>query len=302
MEIIKELIPSKEYTSIALGYFDGVHMGHKAVIREAVEYAEKNSLVPAVFTLLQSPRLVLFGEAPKNIISLEDKLDVFERLGVKRVYLIDFRTIRHFDAEAFVRDILKDCFNSKHTGCGFNYHFGNGAYGNGEILSKLCRKYGISETTQTQLCYNNIPISSTRIRQCISQGDISSASAMLGRKYGFSLPVIHGRQLGRKLGFPTLNQRFPDGLIQPPFGVYSSYVKVDNKLYKGISNIGMKPTVGSDEVLIETWMPEYSGRELYGEKLEICFDSFIRHEKKFNSLDDLKAAILNDKNIIFNND
>lgn len=300
MEIIKELIPSAEPTSTALGYFDGVHRGHTAVIKDAVEYAEKHALVPAVFTLQQSPRLILFGEAPKNIIPLEDKLKAFENLGVKRVYLIDFRKIRMLEAEDFVKDILIACFKAKHTGCGFNYHFGNGAHGNGELLSKLCRKYGISETTQPRLCYNALPISSTRIRDCIARGDIPSANAMLGRSYGFSLPVIHGKKLGRKLGFPTLNQHFPDGLIQPPFGVYSSYVNVDGKTYKGISNIGIKPTVGSDKVLIETWLPEYCGRDLYGETLHISFERFIRYEKKFETLDDLKSAVLSDKEQCFN--
>ena len=299
MEIIKELVRSSEQTSTALGYFDGVHRGHRAVIKEAVKYAEDNGIVSAVFTLQQSPRLVLLGEAPKNIIPLENKLAEFEALGVERVYLIDFREIRHMDAETFVRDVLIGCFHAVHAGCGFNYHFGSGALGNGEILGTLCRKYGITETTQPQLCYGDKPVSSTRIRKSIASGDISSANAMLGRKYGFALPVIHGRRLGRELGFPTLNQEFPDGLVMPPFGAYASEVEVDGKIYKGISNIGIKPTVGSDKVLIETWMPEYSGRELYGERLKIRFDSFIRPEMKFNSLDELKKAILNDKAAIY---
>ena len=301
MEIIKELVRSSEQTSTALGYFDGVHIGHRAVIKEAVKYAENNGLVPAVFTLQQSPRLVLLGEAPKNIMPLENKLAKFEALGVERVYLIDFREIRHMDAETFVRDILIGCFNARHAGCGFNYHFGSGALGNGVILGTLCRKYGITETTQPQLCYGDKPVSSTRIRKSIAQGDISSANAMLGRKYGFSLPVIHGRRLGHELGFPTLNQEFPEGLVMPPFGVYSAEVEVDGKIYKGVSNIGIKPTVGSDKVLIETWMPDYSGRELYGEILKISFDSFVRPERKFNSLDDLKKAINQDRETVINN-
>ena len=295
MEIIKELIRSEVPTSTALGYFDGVHRGHRAVISEAVGYARSHGVLPAVFTLQQSPRLVLFGEAPKNIIPLEDKLSEFKQLGVERVYLIDFRTIRHIGAEGFVNDILKGCFNAVHAGCGFNYHFGSGASGNGEILHTLCKRLGISETTQPRLTYDGLPISSTRIRSCIASGDISSASKMLGRSYGFCLPVIHGRRLGHTLGYPTLNQRFPSGLVQPPFGVYASWVKVDGRQYRGISNIGVTPTVGSEEVLIETWMPDYTGRELYGETLEIAFDRFIRPEKKFASLDELKVAIENDR-------
>ena len=298
MEIIKQLVPSKEATSTALGFFDGVHRGHRAVITEAVEYARSHGLVPAVFTLMQSPRTVLLGEEPRAIVTTEEKLSLIEALGVERVYLIDFTTIRTITAERFVSDILIGCFNAKHTGCGFNYHFGSGASGNGEILHTLCRQYGVSETTQPQLCYGELPISSTRIRKSIAAGDIPAANEMLGRQYGFRLEVIHGRRLGHRLGYPTLNQRFPEGLVQPPFGVYGSWVTVDGQRYRGISNIGVKPTVGSDEVLIETWLPVYHGRELYGEVLDIRFDCFVRPERKFNSLDELKAAIEHDRQIL----
>ena len=294
MEIIKELVPSKEPTSTALGYFDGVHRGHQAVITEAVEYGKKHGLVSAVFTLLQSPRTVLFGEEPRGIITLDEKLRLLEALGVGRVYLIDFTTIRSITAEHFVRDVLIGCFNAKHTGCGFNYHFGNGAKGNGEMLSVLAKQYGITETTQPQLCFGGLPISSTRIRKCISEGDVASANAMLGRKYGFCLPVVHGRRLGRTLGFPTINQQMPEGLVKPLFGVYASTVDIDGSLYRGVTNIGIKPTVGSEGVTIETWLPEYSGAELYGRTLDLRIDSFVRQERKFSGLDELRAAVLKD--------
>ena len=294
MEIIKELVPSKEPTSTALGYFDGIHRGHQAVITEAVEYAHSHGLVPTVFTLLQSPRTVLLGENPRGIITLEEKLDLLESLHVERVYLIDFTTIRTITAERFVEDILIGCFNAKHTGCGFNYHFGNGAKGNGDMLSELAKHFGITETTQPQLCYGDKPISSTRIRKCIADGDIPSANAMLGRKYGFRLPVIHGRQLGRTLGFPTINQQMPHGLVKPLFGVYASVVDIDGTLYQGVTNIGIKPTVGSQCVTIETWMPGYSGGELYGRTLDLRLERFVRPEKKFSGLEELRKAVLAD--------
>ena len=301
MEIINELVRSERPVSAALGYFDGLHRGHQAVIGEAVDYGRKNGLLPTVFTLLQSPRTVLIGEQPKNIITLDEKLSILEKLGIERVYLIDFRSIRNITAEDFVKNVLFDCFNAKHVSCGFNYHFGAGAMGSGEMLDDMCRQYGINVCARPRINMENAPVSSTRIRNCISQGDIPSANMMLGRKYGFSLPVIHGRRLGHELGFPTLNQEFPEGLVMPPFGVYSAEVEVDGKIYKGVSNIGIKPTVGSDKVLIETWMPDYSGRELYGEILKISFDSFVRPERKFNSLDELKKAINQDRETVINN-
>ena len=302
MEIIKELVPSKEPTSTALGYFDGIHRGHQAVIKEAVDYARRHGLVSAVFTLMQSPRTVLFGEEPRGIITTDEKLSLLEALGVERVYLIDFTTIRTITAEKFVSDILIGCFNARHTGCGFNYHFGNGAKGNGDMLSQLAVQYGITETTQPQLCFSGTPISSTRIRKCIADGDIQSANAMLGRKYGFRLPVIHGRQLGRTIGFPTINQQMPEGLVKPLFGVYAANVDIDGKLYRGVTNIGIKPTVGSDSVTIETWMPEYKGPELYGRTLDLRLESFSRPERKFSDLDELRSAILQDSRQIASRD
>lgn len=294
MEIIKELVRSAEPTSTALGYFDGVHIGHRAVIGEAVSFAKHNGMIPAVFTLQQSPRLVLFGEAPKNIVPLEDKLREFEALGVERVYLIDFRTIRSMSAEDFVRDVLIGCFNAQHAGCGFNYHFGSGARGTGEMLDLLCRQYGVSETTQPRLQYQGSPISSTRIRRSVAEGDMAAVRDMLGRPYGFSLPVIHGRRLGRSLGFPTMNQRFPEGLVIPRFGAYAAEAEIDGVKWTALTNIGMKPTVGSEEVLLETWMPEYRGRDVYGENVRISLGRFIRPEKHFDSLEELKAAVEKD--------
>lgn len=292
MEIIKTLKHSKESTSTALGFFDGVHSGHASVIAEAVSYAKQNHLVPAVFTTQQIPRSVLNNEMIGSITTLDEKLAAFEGLGIERVYILDFREIMHITAEDFVRDILLGCFNARHAVCGFNYHFGSGGKGSGSTLSDLCRQYDITVTTQHRIGFEGLPVSSTRIRNAVASGDIPNVNKMLGRRYGFRLPVIHGRQLGRTIGIPTLNQKFPDGLIVPPFGAYATSVTVDGKEYCGVTDIGVKPTVGSDCVLIETWLPDYCGRDLYGEILDIRFLSFIRPEKKFDSLTSLQSEIL----------
>ena len=292
MQVIRELKHSEKPTSTALGFFDGVHRGHMAVIGNATEYAKQHNLVPTVFTMLQSPREVLTGKTIGRIITLDEKLSILEKLGVEQVYLIDFRSIKDISAENFVNDILIDCFNAKHTACGFNYHFGSGGSGDGNILHTLCEKKGVTVTTQPSINYNGMPISSTRIRQSIADGDITAVNEMLGHEYGFCLPVIHGRQLGRNMGTPTLNQRFPDGLIYPSFGVYASAVNVGGVLYCGVTNVGIKPTVGSDEVLIETWMPDYNGGELYGENIDVRFIAHIRDEKKFDGIESLKNEII----------
>ncbi len=292
MEIITELKRSSEPTSTALGYFDGLHLGHQAVIGEAVANGQKNSLIPTVFTLLQSPRTVLWGEESKNIITTEEKLSILEKMGVQQVYLIDFNDVKDITADSFVKDILCGCFSARHISCGFNYHFGAGAKGSGEMLEDMCRDYGISVLARPRITYDERPVSSTRIRECIVNGDIRSANEMLGRRYGFRLTVVHGRELGRQWGTPTLNQIFPDGLVKPKFGAYVSVVTVGDKKYCGVTNIGLKPTVGSDKVLIETWMPDYSGIELYDEKTEVRLIDFIREERRFNDTYELKEEIL----------
>ena len=292
MKVLTELVHSEKPTSVALGYFDGVHRGHAAVIGEAVQCAKENGYIPTVFTLLQSPRTILKGEKSKNIITLDEKLGILESMGVELVYLMDFAGIKDITAEEFVRDIIYGCFNARHTACGFNYHFGAGAKGHGFELGEMCGKYGISVFAKHRITMSGSPISSTRIRECIVNGDIPSANEMLGRLYGFRLPVIHGRQLGRKLSTPTLNQEFPEGLVLPLFGVYASSVNVDGKEYCGVTNIGIKPTVGSDRVLIETWMPDYSGSELYGKTIDIRLLENIREERKFSDIDTLKEEII----------
>lgn len=294
MRIIKELILSEKPTSLALGYFDGLHQGHCAVIREAVDYAKANHLIPTVFTLLQSPRSVLKNEKSNNIITLEEKMKIIQELGIEQVYLIDFCQIKDISAEEFVDRVIKEIFRAKHISCGFNYHFGAGAKGSGAMLENMCKDDDISVRARPRITLENEPISSTRIRQCIINGDIPKANQMLGRKYGFCLPVVHGRQLGRKLGTPTLNQAFPIDLVKPAFGVYASCVIVDGQEYCGVTDIGIKPTVGSDRVMIETWMPYYQGRELYGETIDIRFMRYIRPEIKFDSIDKLKERILLD--------
>lgn len=292
MEIIRELEHSDKPTSVALGFFDGVHLGHQTVINEAVTCAEKNNLVPTVCTFSESPRSVIKGNNIGSIITCDEKISVFESLGIQRVYMLDFRKIMGFSAEQFVEKAIVESFNAKHAVCGFNYHFGSGGSGNRYILQDLCKKNNITVSAQNQIDFNGMPISSTRIRQSIMDGDIKSVNSMLGRMYGFKLPVIHGRQLGRKLGTPTINQKFPSGSVLPLFGVYASAVNIDGKLYCGVTNIGIKPTVGSDDVLIETWMPDYIGRELYDENIDVRFISHIRAEKKFEGVDSLKDEIV----------
>ncbi len=285
------LIKAQAPTSLAMGYFDGVHRGHTAVIADAVKAAKKLGLIPAVFTLQQSPRTVLLGEESHNINTNSEKLRLLEALGVELVYNIDFRAVRNISADSFLKDIVIDKFCARYLSCGFNFHFGMGARGSGEMLEDMCKSYNISVCARPRINSLGSPVSSTRIRGCISEGKIREANEMLGRYYGIALPVVHGKKLGRTIGIPTLNQVFPQGLVIPRFGAYASIVTVDEKKYCGVTDIGIKPTVGSDKIQIETWMPDYSGKELYGMTIDIRLVDFLREEKKFPSLEELRSEI-----------
>ena len=139
------------------------------------------------------------------------------------------------------------------------------------------------------------PVSSTRIRELIAQGEVEEANRLLGRPFSYDFPVVHGRQLGRTLGFPTVNQPIPDGFILPRFGVYASLVEVDGEKYYGVTNVGIKPTVGSDGPVCETWMPDYHGRELYGETVRTELHGFVRSERRFPGLYELREQIFRDR-------
>ena len=305
MQIIRSLnekrkIKSQDKCSVALGFFDGVHIGHRAVINETVRVAHKMGYVPTVFTMLQSPKSVLTGEKIGSVLTLHEKLKIFKQLGIECAYVIDFRDIRYISAQNFVKDVLCDTIGSGHVVCGFNYHFGNGGTANGETLHELCQKYGISASVKERIEYSGVSVSSTRIRECIANGDIACANTMLGREYGYCLPVIHGKKLGRKLGTPTINQQFPSELLTPPFGVYVSYAIIKDTEYFGVTNIGIKPTITTSDsqgIQIETWFPDYHGEELYGQTIDLRLIKKLRSEKKFNNINELREQIIRDTDI-----
>lgn len=268
--------------SLALGTFDGLHRGHMAVINAAVESAP--SLESAVFTFDSSPS----GGA--SVITPEDKLNILQNAGVSRVYSFRFEDIKNMPAEDFVRNVLFGRCNARHLCCGRDFRFGKGAVGNTDLLKAMCNACGVQLTVVPPVCDEIGKISSTRIRAAVESGDIPTVNRLLGRPFGFSLTVIHGNHIGTGLGTPTINQALPQGFVLPKFGVYASWAQVDEKYYYGVTNIGVKPTVGSNRVLSETWMPEFSG-DIYGKNVRLCLLSFIRPEKKFASLSLLKEEI-----------
>ncbi len=280
-----------EATAVALGFFDGLHEGHRAVIEATVNYARQNHITPMVFTFFESPKAVLKGIQFQMLLTEKERSERLEKMGVSALYLEHFQSLRSVTAEDFVCAFLKKKLKTEFVSCGFNYRFGAGGQGTAEYLSKLCASCGIKMQRCAPILYKEQPVSSTRIRQALAVGDIKTVNALLGHKYGFAETVIHGNEIGRTLGTPTLNQVFPEKMCVPVLGVYASVVTLRGKKYCGVTNIGYKPTVGSDRLLAETWLTDYHGTAFYGETVDIRLISFIRSERRFNSLDALKQEI-----------
>ncbi|MCI9272921.1 MAG: riboflavin biosynthesis protein RibF [Clostridiales bacterium] len=290
---VNQLLSAPGDTAVALGCFDGLHRGHAAVIGRAVE-DKRRGLIPAVFTFTANPQQELSGSGAPRLMETADKSHILKEMGVEALYQIPFSMVMDLSPEDFVKQVLGAVLRAKRVYCGFNYHFGKGGRADHRDLRKICKTYGIEAFTLDPVMDDGSPISSTRIRNMVEAGDIESANRMLGRPLFYTLEVVKGRKLGRLLGTPTLNQLFPAGFILPRFGVYASLVRFGSTTTYGVTNIGVKPTVGSDAPLSETWMPDYNGEELYGEQVTIQLLRFLRPEKKFGDLEQLRRAIVAD--------
>lgn len=277
-------ITNGERTAVSLGIFDGVHIGHRAVLNSA----EKSGLKTAVFTFLSE---TVTTKGNKGVIYTDKrKLEILKKLGVEYILSPAFSDFKDMSAEDFVKEILLGSLNAKEVFCGEDFRFGKGAEAGVSELSNLCLKYGIKLNVTPPVMYKGQAVSSTRIKNALSSGDIFSANKMLYEKFGYFERVAHGNEIGRTLNFPTINQVIPKKTVLPRFGVYLTEVEVFGVIYKGVSNVGVKPTVGNKEPLIETHILNYSGN-LYGERLNVKLVKFLREEKKFASLDELKRQV-----------
>lgn len=277
--------------AVALGNFDGMHIGHLAVLDKTAQL-EKEGLTATVMLFDEHSLKGVRGEAPPMIMTGEERLRFLEEKGITAT-LINFSEIRNLSPEAFVDEILIERLNAKAVVCGFNYRFGKNASGNADTLSGICNKKGIKCVIVSEVELDGIPVNSTSIRKAIENGDILTANKMLGRSFGFTAEVVDGDKRGRTWGFPTINQRLPEGLVIPCFGVYKSVVTVDGMQYTGVTNIGLRPTVGTDVVLSETHILDFDGN-LYGKAVDIRLVAFIRHEIRFDSFDELILQIKSD--------
>ncbi|MCR5782947.1 MAG: tRNA pseudouridine(55) synthase TruB [Clostridia bacterium] len=287
-EALSDLRLKNGKTAAALGTFDGLHLGHMSVIKKALGTGYRS----LVLLFSEHPQKVLNGAAPGAIIDPADEDMIIRSLGAEPVR-IDFAEIHDMSPRDFVSKILKDRLNAGFVSCGFNYRFGKGGEGNAETLRTICGEYGIDVGIADEVDHDGSPVSSTRIREAIAAGNVTAAGEMLGRAYSYNLVVEHGQARGRTLGFPTINQRFPEGFCLPGFGVYRSLTEVDGKPFGSVTNVGVRPTVGSDAPSSETYIDGYSG-DLYGRKIRVSLLRFLRPERKFDSVDELKRQVEKD--------
>lgn len=291
MEIIRELkeIPN---LSLALGFFDGVHLGHQAVISCAVDFAKEINSKSAVITFKEHPFCYFKGVSPKYILTLEDKYKYMAELGLDYVFELDFGSVCHLTPAQYLEDVLIKYFSPKAISTGFNHHFGVDKSGNVKFLSDSQSRFDyLYFATPPQSIYGDV-ISSTAIRHYIKTGSMYMAQSMLGRKFTVGGTVVKGKQLGAKIGYPTANLIYPLDIVEPPCGVYDVDVELDNgQIYKGLANFGVAPTVSNDGIkALEVYILKFNGN-LYDKSIKVSFNKMIRPEIKFANIDELRTQI-----------
>ena len=295
MEIIKDINQIQwNKTSVTLGKFDGVHLGHQLLI-DRVMKAEAEGCTSTVFTFDRFPSQVLLHQKMTSILLEEEKQRLLKSLGIQRYVLFPFHEqTASMEPEEFVEEILVKTMKVKHLYVGTDFRFGKGRMGDPSTMKQLMEQNGGSCVILPQIEVNDKKISSSYIRRILGEGKLEEVETLLGRKYSFILPVREGRQFGRKIGCPTINQIPPADRMLPRFGVYESTVHFGNEVYTGITNVGIKPTVSSEsKPIFETHIPDFSG-DLYGVTVKVTLNRFLRKERCFASVDELKAQIEKD--------
>lgn len=281
---------------IALGSFDGLHKGHLSLIYKVVEVATKNNGKSMIFTFKNHPKILINKENPPKLL-----MDNDTKTEILRTHNVDIVCFQEFNLE-FMKMTPKEFveflifkYNVKGFVVGFNYKFGYKNLGDVSLLRKLQNKYGYELYVMDPCTYNDEVISSTRIRKSLEDGDVLDASRMLSLPYTLNGEVVHGKKIGRTIGFPTANLKYNENFILPKVGVYYTNIKVNNNIYKGITSVGNNPTIEENKALtIETYILDFS-KDIYGEQIDVSFIKKIRDEKKFTSLDELKEELEKDK-------
>ncbi len=269
---------------VALGDFDAIHRGHKAIIESTVNYAKEQGVLSIVYMFSS-----LSSKGTLRINTLDKRLEILEEMGIDIAVVEDFTAeYQNTSCEEFVKEYLVKRLNVRAVFAGFNYRFGKGAKGDAVLLKRLCD--GIEVFILPCVKLDNIPVSSSTIKKMIEEGQADKAAKFMGRYFSVSGEVVKGKQLGRTIGFPTANIMYPKETVIPMEGVYITQSKIGNNKYYSITNVGKKPTVMDNIPNIETAIGDFS-EDIYGKTIEIEFCRFIRKTEKFDSLDALKNQL-----------
>ena len=274
----------------ALGFFDGVHKGHQALLTACKALAQTHNAVPSAMTFDTHPQNLVQGIAPGLINTPHDRRRLLEQYGMTGVETLHFDgKTRNMPWQDFFRYLTED-LNAAGLVCGNDFRFGKGGAGNATILQAACQEKGIPCVVVPEQTYGSVRISSTHIRGLIEQGSMEKAVEFLGHPHILTGTVVSGRKLGRTIGIPTANLEMPRDLVIPRFGVYACKTSIDGKAFLAVTNVGIRPTVNGHHITVEPWILDFDG-DLYGKELTLEFYEFLRPEQKFPSLDALKAAI-----------
>lgn len=286
-------VSSPAATLLCLGNFDGVHLAHRALLKNATKLRSRLSADTAcgVFCFSAPTADYLMPTPPPHLCTLEQKLALFRECGMDYAFVADFPSVRNLSPSDFIQRILKDQCNCVGAVCGFNFKFGKNGSGTANFLRD---HLGFPVEIRDAITLGEEPVSSTRIRRLLLEGKVKDAKELLCRPYSFSAPVIHGKHLGHQLGAPTVNQNIPSEMLIPAFGVYITDCEIDGRHFRGVTNVGVRPTVETDaHVNCETYLLDFEG-DLYEKTVTVAFLDRIRPEKQFASKEELQEQIHKD--------
>ena len=280
----------KEKSIYALGFFDGVHVGHQALLSECRRLARELNMKPCAISFQRHPMSIFTDTPPLLISSMADRDKLLRRYGMEEIH---FLPVTKDVMSTPWQDFLAGLIEKGASGfvCGDDFRFGNKGEGNAEKLQAFCREQGFPCVIVPEQLFDGKRISSTHIRTLLEKGEPEQANRLLGHPHILTGEVVSGKQLGRTIGIPTANLHLPEGLLIPRFGVYACKATVDGKEYMAVTNIGTRPTVSGENVTVEAFLLDFNG-DLYGKTLALAFHKFLRPEKKFSSLPELQKEIL----------
>ena len=280
---------------IALGFFDGVHKGHGALLRTVAQAADRLGAMPCAFTFDRSPTAAITGQTIPLLSSVEDRVWLMRRYyGIEEVIVAPFDGMQKMDWQDFVSEYLQKELGCVHVVAGHDFHFGYMGKGNPQRLQEKCRELGMGCDIIQKVEQDGITISSTYIRTLIAQGEMERANQFLGHPHTLTNRVAHGKKIGTTtLGFPTVNLLIPKGVIVPAYGVYATRVWFDGQCRCAVTNVGVRPTVEDNDghVTVEGFILDFQG-DLYGQKIQMEFYKYLREERKFPSFAALTAEVM----------